>query len=173
MVANGTAGLRARKHGRGVVFGTPTNDTDPGEVLLDEIRRTAGTIQWLQARLQESDPDKFVHSLWLHARQSGWIAPSELDTHDWSAAGALWVELYQKERQHLAAICRTALAAGIEERRVRLAERMAERVGQAIKGMLYDLNLDPEDDKVRAVVYKWLAQAQGMADEPSKMSIEN
>jgi catalase len=150
-----------RKH-RGTIYGTPTNDTDPAEVLLNEIRRTAGHIEWLRERLQESDPEMFVHSLWLRGRQSGYVNAKEIDTTDWSQAGALWVELYLKERSHLASICRTALAAGIEERRIRLAERLAERVGEAIRGMLYDLGLDPEDDQVRSVVYKWLSQAQGL-----------
>lgn len=150
-----------RIHG-GTMYGTPSTDTDPGEILLKEIQRTAGHIEWLRIQIQHSDPEMFVRSLWLHARQSGWIAPSEIDMDDWTAAGALWIEIYQNERKHLASICRTALAAGIEERRVRLAERMAERIGEAIRGMLYDLGLDPEDDKVRSIVFKWLSQAQGL-----------
>jgi hypothetical protein len=151
-------------HGVGIIYGEQSDVVDPAEVLLDEIRNTAGHIAWLRLQIQKSDPDQFVHSLWLHARQSGFIAPSELDTSEWSAAGALWVELYMKERQHLAAICRTALAAGIEERRVRLAERLAERVGEAIKNMLYDLGLDPEDDAVRSIVFRHLSAAQGVED---------
>jgi hypothetical protein len=158
----------SEKHRRthGPVYGTPSTESDPGEILLAEIQRTSGHIEWLRQRLNESDPDAFTHSLWLHARQSGWMLPSELDTRDWSQAGAMWVELYQSERKHLAAICRTALAAGIEERRVRLAERMAERISEAIQGMLYDLELDPEDDKVRAVVFRWLTMAQGLDPSP-------
>jgi len=64
------------------------------------------------------------------------------------------------------------LAAGIEERRIRLAERMAEKISEAIRGMLYELDLDPEDDRVRTIVFKWLSMAQGLAVEPSKMAIE-
>lgn len=153
----------AKRYG-GAIYGTPTNDTDAAEVLLQEIRRTAGTIEWLRERLSQSDPEMFVKSLWLHARNSGYVAPKELDLKDWSHAGALWVELYQKERTHLASICRTALAAGIEDRRVRLAERQAASIGEAIKGMLYDLGHDPDDDQVRSIVYKWLLQAQGLED---------
>jgi hypothetical protein len=171
-VPNATRHAQNRRRNKGVLYGTPTNDSDPGEVLLQEIRRTAGHIEWLRMQLSHSDPELFVKSLWLRGRQSGWIAPSELDTNDWSAAGALWVELYQSERKHLASICRTALAAGIEERRIRLAERMAERIGEAIRGMLYDLGLDPEDDAVRSIVYKWLSNAQGLDVQPGGMAIE-
>jgi hypothetical protein len=159
---------------RGYVYGEPSTETDPGEILLKEIQRTAGHVEWLRLQLSNSDPDLFVRSLWLHARTSGWVAPKEIDMDDWSAAGALWVDLYLKERQHLASITRTALAAGIEERRVRLAERMADRISEAIRGMLYDLELDPEDDRVRSVVFKWLSQAQGLdlPDTPQRMAIE-
>jgi hypothetical protein len=146
-----------------LLYGTPTQDTDPAEVLLQEIRRTAGHIEWLRGNLQKSDPEAFVRSLWLTKRQSGYIKDTEIDMGDFSQAGAMWLELYQSERRHLATICRTALAAGIEERRIRLAERQAERIGEAIRGMLYDLDIDPEDDKVREVVWKWLTQASGVA----------
>jgi hypothetical protein len=141
------------------VYGKPTDDTDPAEVLLTEIRRTAGHIQWLGAKLGETDPDQFVKSFWLRGRQSGWIGKNEIDQNDSRSAAAIWVELYLAERRHLAAICRTALAAGIEERRVRMAERQAERVADVIVGILYDLNIDPEDERVRVIIYKWLQMA--------------
>lgn len=167
-----TQNRRMNVHAGGQLYGVPTTESDPGEVLLNEIRRTSGHIEWLRERINESDPAMFVKSLWLVKRASGWVAPSEIDTTDWSAAGALWIDIYQKERAHLAQICRTALAAGIEERRIRLAERMAEKISDAIRGMLYDLNLDPEDDRVRTIVFKWLSQAQGLDVGPGKMSIE-
>lgn len=141
------------------VYGKPTDDTDPAEVLLTEIRRTAGHIQWLGVQLGDTDPELFVKSFWLRGRQSGWIGKNEIDQNDSRSAAAIWVELYLAERRHLAAICRTALAAGIEERRVRMAERQAERVADVIIGILYDLGIDPEDERVRVIIYKWLQQA--------------
>lgn len=156
-----------RTHRQSVLYGAPTTDSDPGEILLKEIRRTAGHIEWLQQQIQLSDPEMFAKSLWLARRDSGWVGPKEIDLKDWKQAAAIWVDLYLTERRHLASICRTALAAGIEERRVRLAERQAENVGTAIRGMLYDLGLDPEDEQVRSVVYKWLMQASGATDVPS------
>ncbi|HEV2174241.1 MAG TPA: hypothetical protein VGR71_11775 [Nitrospira sp.] len=155
----------------GTLYGRPTLDTDPAEVLLTEIRRTAGHIEWLADNLQNSDPEKFVRGLWLAKRQSGFIKEEEIDTTDLSQAGAMWLELYMTERRHLATICRTALAAGIEERRVRLAERQAERVGEAFRGVLFDLaelygiEIDPEDEAVRSIVFKWLMQASGATPE--------
>jgi hypothetical protein len=149
------------------VYGTPSQDTDPAEVLLAEIRRTTGHIEWLSGQLQASDPESFVRALWMLKRQSGFIRDGEIDFDDFSQAGAMWLELYMTERRHLATIVRTALAAGIEERRVRLAERQAERVGEAFKGVLFDLSdllgvaIDPEDDAVRAIIFKHLMTVSG------------
>lgn len=141
------------------IYGEDSTATDPAEILLQEIRRTAGHIEWLRTQIEYSDPESFVRSLWLVRRQSGYINPQEIDLTKFSMAGALWVDLYLQERRHLAAICRTALAAGIEERRVRLAERQAESLGRAVRGMLYDLGVDPEDEEVRAIVFRWLTAA--------------
>jgi hypothetical protein len=169
---------RTRRPGvHGPLYGAPTQETDPGEVLLTEIRRTSGHVKWLSENLQQSDPEKFVRGLWLAKRQSGFIKEDEIDTTDLSQAGAMWLELYMTERRHLATICRTALAAGIEERRVRLAERQAERVGEAIKGIMFDLaqlfqiEIDPEDDAVRAIAYKWLMQASGVTPEVERSQV--
>jgi hypothetical protein len=157
---------KRRNQGKQQLYGAPSQDTDPAEVLLQEIRRTAGHIEWLRSNLAQSDPEVFVRTLWLTKRQSGFIRDTEIDMDDWSQAGAMWLELYQSERRHLAGICRTALAAGIEERRIRLAERQAERIGEAIRGMLYDLGIDPEEDRTRDIVYKWLVMASGAAVQP-------
>jgi hypothetical protein len=140
-------------------YGDDSTVIDPAEVLLQEIRRTAGHIEWLREQIQLSDPTTFVKSLWLVRRQSGYINPREIDLSAFSDAGSLWVDLYLAERKHLAAICRTALAAGIEERRVRLAERQAENLGRAIIGMLGDLGIDAEAEEVRSTVYRWLILA--------------
>lgn len=161
---------RSRSAISGPLYGKPTAETDPAEILLNEIRRTSGHIEWLSANLQNSDPNKFVKGLWLAKRQSGFVKDEEIDTEDLSQAGAMWLELYLTERRHLATICRTALAAGIEERRVRLAERQAERVGEAFRGVLfdlgelYDLEIDMEDDRVRAIIFKHLMTASGSID---------
>jgi len=150
---------RSDAKGRRRIYGDDATVTDPAEVLLTEIRRTAGHVEWLREQIEYAEPKAFVRSLWLVRRQSGYINPKEVDLTSFSEAGALWVDLYLKERQHLAAICRTALAAGLEERRVRLAERQAENLGRAIRGMLYDLEIDPEDEQVRATVHRWLMAA--------------
>jgi len=153
------------------LFGGPTTDTDPTEVLLKEIQRTAGHIEWLASMIQESDPEMFVKTLWLTRRQSGFVREGEIDTTDFSHAGAMWVEIYQTERRHLANICRTALAAGIEERRVRLAEKQAELIGEMLRSVMFELSdhlgivIDPEDEGVRTIIYNQLMRLSGLVAE--------
>lgn len=153
------------------LYGGPTGDTDPSEVLLAEIRRTAGHVEWLATQIQESDPEMFVRTLWLVKRQSGFVREGEIDTTDFSHAGAMWLELYQSERRHLANICRTALAAGIEERRVRLAEKQAEMIGEMLRSVLFELSdhlgivIDPEDEAVRTIIFNQLMRLSGLVAE--------
>lgn len=56
----------------------------------------------------------------------------------------IWYQLYLKEREHLAKVCALALRAGIEERKVKLAESQGALVAEAIRAILGALNLTPE-----------------------------
>lgn len=172
-----SGGHGGRNRVPGPLYGSPSDDRDAGEIMLKEIRRTAGHIEWLGQQIQMSDPEAFVRSLWLFKRTSGFVRDSEVDTSDFTAAGAMWLEIYLNERRHLATCLRTALAAGIEERRVRIAERQAEAIGTAFKSMLADIGelfgieIDHEDENVRAIVYRHLMQAAGVQAPPRERSV--
>jgi hypothetical protein len=56
----------------------------------------------------------------------------------------IWLKLYQAERAHLVSVCAQAIKAGIEERRIRLAESQGELVAHAIRAILADLGLSAE-----------------------------
>jgi len=146
------------------LFGPPV-ETSPEEALLDELHRTAGHIAWLREQIATSDPTMFAQSMWMQSRQSGYIRPDEIDNYSWSAAGAIWVKLYMEERKHLVEVATRCIAAGIEERRVRIAERGVEQVGNAIQTLIQDLGFDPHDPRVRAVAFKALMSASGQDTE--------
>lgn len=104
-------------------------DVDPVTALLEELHRTAGHVAWLGtliANLGTGDD--------LKQRAPG-------------AGGALieapsvWVELYHRERAHLTRVAKTCVDVGIEERRVRLAERQGLLLAEAIRGILGDLGV--------------------------------
>lgn len=168
---------KARDQRFHALYGSPSTEVDAGVVLLKEIQRTAGHIEWLGSQIRNSDPDAFMRSLWILKRQSGFVREGEIDMTDFSKAGAMWLELYLTERRHLAQICRTALAAGLEERRVRLAERQAEAIGTAFRGMIIDLgdelgfSIDPEDERIREIIYRHLMQAANMPESSRNLPL--
>lgn len=140
-------------------YGLPL-DVSPTEALLNEVKWTAGHVAWLRERVQE-----------LEAEALAWGKTSEVDkgatefvgvdtTH--AAAVNLWVELYQKERKHLLDVCKAALSAGVEERRVRLAEQQGALLASVIRAVLDDLNLSPEQQmRVTEIVPRRLRAVSG------------
>jgi hypothetical protein len=145
-----------------MLYGAPI-EIDAVSALEQEIYRTAGHVSWLQEQIATSQPDMFAKSMWLYARQSGHVREDEIDNWSWKAAQAVWLDLYLKERQHLVRTCTAAIAAGLEERKVKLAETMVEQVGLAITQMLTDLGLDATDPSVRTIAHRALSQAAGLA----------
>jgi hypothetical protein len=138
-------------------------EVGPEEALLQEIARTNGHILWLQEQILTSDVKEFAASAWLYRRSVDstirWDAETERAATQ--AYSGVWLDLYQKERQHLARICQIAINAGIESRKVRLAERQAEQIGTAIMLLIRELGLDPSDPSVRTKAYNALTHASG------------
>lgn len=131
-------------------------DVSPTDALLEEVHRTAGHVRWLGDQVKE-----------LERAALAW-GRSKLEIIDASeypgvnvtetAAVNVWVDLYQRERKHLVDVCKAAIAAGIEERRVRLAEAQGELVGQAIRQILEGLSLTSEQrSRVPDLVRRHLA----------------
>jgi len=122
-------------------YGLPV-DVSPTEALLDEVKWTAGHVAWLRQQVQA-----------LEAEALTWAKTEEVDksatefvgvdvTH--KAAPNIWLDLYARERTHLLKVCATAISAGIEERRVRLAEQQGALLASVIRAVLDDLGLTPE-----------------------------
>lgn len=116
-------------------------DIDPGKALLDEIARTYGIVQWLQAKVRELEPDELIWGKVSHRSGVGPEGPVDITEH--RADFHAYYQLYLTERKHLVAVSAAALKAGIEERRVRLAESQGDLVAQAIRSILDALNLTP------------------------------
>jgi hypothetical protein len=118
-------------------YGLPV-EIDPHEALLEELHRTAGHVAWLRTKIAALEDGELhgpvgggEHS---HAREEPHV----------------WVRLYQEERVHLTRIAKVCVEVGIEERRVRLAERMGELFAGALQRILEDLGVadHPEAPKV-------------------------
>lgn len=118
-------------------FGEPI-DTTPTEALLDAVRWTAGYVAWLREKVAAVSCDEKL--IWgLTRRKIG--GEDNGTTHE--AKPNAWLELLGTWHDRLVKICAEAIKAGIEERRVRLAESQGQLVADVIKAILADLKLTP------------------------------
>ncbi|NUP39515.1 MAG: hypothetical protein HOY76_21510 [Streptomyces sp.] len=123
-------------------------ETTATEALLEEVQWTAGHVAWLRERVQEIEGAALVEGtdrehplVWGVTKEKS--GGEDRGTTE-EAAPNIWLKLYQQERTHLVRVCAEAIKAGIEERRIQLAEQQGALVAQAIRKILGDLQLTPE-----------------------------
>lgn len=121
-----------------VTLGLP-RDVSPQDALLEEVHRTAGAVAWLQEKVREVEPDALGWGMTEFKDKTGGDDWGKTST--FKATPSIWYELYTRERKHLVEVCAAALKAGVEERRVRLAESQGELLAQVIRNILTDLDL--------------------------------
>lgn len=121
-------------------YGLPL-DVSPTDALLDEVKWTAGHVAWLRARVQEFEESTLAWGTRSVVDKQGGEFPG-VDTTE-AAAPPVLLDLYQRERKHLLDVCKAAIGAGIEERRVRLAESQGALLADVIRRILGELNLTP------------------------------
>ncbi|QKW15368.1 hypothetical protein [Verrucosispora sp. NA02020] len=143
------AGQKALAEQAVKTFGLP-REIDPRDALLEEVHRTAGAVAWLHEQVQA-----------LRAEDVVWGKTEEVDKQSSEFPGVdttraatvnVWVELWRAERSHLVKVCEKAIGAGLEERRVRLAEQQGAMLAGVIKAILGDLDLSPEQQTRAAQV---------------------
>jgi hypothetical protein len=117
-------------------------DINPAEALLAEVHRTAGHVAWIGQRIESMKADDLIWGKTEQVDKAATEYPG-VDTTE-SSVPHVWLRLYQQERAHLVGVCKAAIAAGIEERRVRLAESQGQLMVEIIRGILGDLNLTAE-----------------------------
>lgn len=137
-----------------------SRDVSPSEALLEEVRWTAGHVDWLRDRVREVERDELVWGKTKVKDGYGPMGPSAETVE--GATPSVWYDLYERERKHLVAVCTAALRAGVEERRVRLAEAQGEQVAAVIKAILGDLQLTAaQQERVGEVVPRRLRLLAG------------
>jgi hypothetical protein len=130
-------------------YGLPL-DVSPGDALLDEVRYTAGHVAWLREKVQELEDRDLVWGMTEQAEKNA-TEFSGTDT-TYGAKPNVWLDLYMRERKHLVDVAKAAISAGIEERKVRLAEQQGALVAMVIRGILADLKLTPDQRELVAEV---------------------
>jgi hypothetical protein len=128
-----------------------SREIDPRDALLEEVYRAAGVVDFLRDQVQMLTADQVVWGKVEEVEKTAGEFPGVDVIH--KAAVNVWVELYAQERRHLVNVCKTAIQAGIEERKVRLAEQQGALLAGVIKNILGDLDLNAEQQaKVGTVV---------------------
>jgi len=118
-------------------------DINPYIALLEEVRRTAGHVQWLQWKVESAPTDDSLLG-------------------DWSA----WLKQYNREREHLVKVCESAVRLGLEERVVRMEERKAEVMARAFIAALEELGLPQEYmERAPAVLRRQLLAIEAQSSE--------
>ena len=123
---------------------------DPGAALLEEIRTTHAHVQWLRGQVAELSPDELTWGRTQH--EEGYGAEGPIDKTTMKAEPSVWYTLYCRERDHLVKVSAAALKAGIEERKIRMAEQQGELVASALKQIFGALNLTPEQSGLLPVI---------------------
>lgn len=142
---HGGSSPNGRKHAQEAIarkavetYGLP-RDISPTDALLEEVRYTAGHVAWLRQQVQALEPDALVWGVKEETDHRGGEFPGT-DTTE-AAMPSIWLELYYRERKHLLDVTKAAIAAGIEERRVRLEEAKGQLVAEVIRRITSRLGL--------------------------------
>jgi hypothetical protein len=110
-------------------FGVPIV-VDHQTALLEELHRTAGAVAWLSAIVADLDRDDLVYGK-VREKTGG-------EDHGTTkeARPNVWYQLWMDQRKHLVDVARECGRAGIEERRVRLAEEQGRMLAGVISRIL-------------------------------------
>lgn len=127
-----------------------SRDVDPGEGLMELVREAAGNVEFYRSLIQDMPVHPAVGDAVTTTVDSSLYGPtyhqSGIPTGE--AKRNILLVMYDDERDRFAKYCDMALKAGVEERRVRLAESDAREffdgIGEAIKAA----ELTPEQTEV-------------------------
>jgi hypothetical protein len=139
-------------------WGLGDTDIDPGEVLLRLVSQSANRAEFLSGLLQEQYErvEAGEDTTTLPARLSVFVGRTFALNRDGTpvpiaeAIRAL-VQLEGEERDRCANFAAKAVAAGLAERQVRLAERQGEMIAEVLRAVLGDASLGLSESQVALV----------------------
>jgi hypothetical protein len=131
-------------------YGLP-REIDPRAALLEEVHRTAGHVAWLGQLVAELEhggsgyrQDTIVDGEEERVVYVPLTGLKQLSKDGKFEKPSVWWEMMMAERKHLREVCRDAASAGVEERAVRLAEQQGVALAGAVRSILADLQLTPD-----------------------------
>lgn len=135
---------------RSLQYGGP-RIVDPHQVLLEEVYRSAGHVEWLHQKVLELTDD---------------------DMSEENIAGkvpAFYIRWYTDERMRLVQSAATCVKAGVAERQVRVAEEQGRIFAGAIKMILTRLGLTPEQERKAPGVIRGVLEALPVGAPPGEV----
>lgn len=129
-------------------------DVDPGEALVGLVREAAGNVAFLRAKVQELKQEAQAISVVtdddgvrMVSAPKAIAGPTGSIAKPYEAAPHIYVAMYAEWCDRLANYASLALRAGVDERRIRLAERDAEALMGAVVTALDAAGLEPEQQE--------------------------
>lgn len=137
-------------------------EVDPAEAMLEMVYEAAGNVAVLRQlvqRLRVNEVDAGVGAIEgevenrrgeppvpgiddIDRSELGASIASRVDPGNWKAAPHVWVVMYDEERERLVRWSKACRDAGVDERRVRLAEDRGAQIAQVLTaavGALFEL----------------------------------
>lgn len=111
-------------------------DMSPVDILVDELKRSAGFCFWIESKMAEWD-DELVS---LQVENIDDKGSMQIATNN----PALWLEVWQRERAHLAKVAKMCLDAGVDAKRVDLAQQQTNMMFMLINEAFDMLRLSDE-----------------------------
>lgn len=122
-------------------------DLEPHEALLQCVHSAAGLVAYTRAKVTALEDGAVVVEHVKERVADGDARGGSYIERSNQAELHIWVRAYHDDLDRLARFSKMALDAGVEERRVRAAERFADSFATALQGILGDLALTPEQQK--------------------------
>lgn len=127
--------------GQMVALGQP-EAVDPAEALLQLIGWKYGEVKWLREKVQDLPSDELAWGMTQTDVGRGPEGPIDRVTE--KASPSVWWSLLREAENQLADYAARALRAGIEERRVKVAEQQGFMVHAVMMAVFNRLTLTPE-----------------------------
>jgi hypothetical protein len=154
------------------VMGQPLS-IEPQDAILECIRIAAGEVFYASERVAALDASDAVGPVTTHSLRRVLAEPagegeSENEPHTVADTRAgppalhIWIQTRRQAMDRLVQYSFAALKAGIEERRVKIAEQQGMLLAQAIQGILRELEVDSRPE-VAGIVRKHLVLVSGSA----------
>lgn len=126
-------------------------DIDPATALLETVQYTAGEVAYWRTKVNELADDQ-VAGMGVTKTETRVEKGQPTDLTTTEATTHIYVTQLRDATDRLAKYSALALRAGLEERRVRLAEQQGQLVAQAVRRILEDLQLTPEQQTLVGTV---------------------